>query len=194
MDIDKFVEHINENKQSVMRGLKELGLDTKNEVMTKAIKDRGYEYNSKKKEWVMGVVHTSSHVFTQGEQKKKNVVTIGFDDTPTIKKEKVVHTSSHDVNSHKFTEGEQSSHEFTSEEIQSIKAMLNDWKKGEVLTNENDLLKRIEAIPSDDKERKTIVISKDVGKRLDKFCKENRVLKSNVLELAIVDFISKYSL
>lgn len=185
MDIDEFVQHLNKTKGSVFKGMKHFKLTTNVAAMTKRIHNRGYKYDKQRMEWVMDIIHTTSHSFTLGEQDKKNVVTIGFDEP----KEETVHIDSHDVNSHDITEGEQSSHGFTLDEMESIKVMLNDWKKS---VDSPDLVDRIEALPKDEKVRKTIVISESIGKRLDEFCKVNRVQKSDVLASAIEDFIRRY--
>jgi hypothetical protein len=44
---------------------------------------------------------------------------------------------------------------------------------------------RIKWIPQDAKTRKTVVIEKSIGERLDSFCKAERVNKSDVLHLAL---------
>ena len=47
---------------------------------------------------------------------------------------------------------------------------------------------RIKWIPQDAKTRKTVVIDKSIGERLDSFCRAERVNKSDVLHLALADF------
>jgi len=101
---------------------------------------------------------------------------------------KEIHTTSHDANSHDFTQkSESSSYEFTLEEVVAIKALIHKSDPAEV-----DLLNRIKDLPKHDKVRKTIVISQSAGDKLDEFCRVKRVQKSNVLELAIEDIIKKY--
>jgi hypothetical protein len=192
MDIDEFVQHLNSNRESVIKGMRRFELTMNESNMIKQIKDHGYKYDKQKREWGMDIVHTTSHGFTLGEKKANNVVSIGFDSVPEEQQEDLIHTASHDVNSHKFTQDETSSHDFTWDEIEAIRTMLNDWKKDADPVGKTDLVNRVKAIPKDEKARKTIVISKVVGERLDNFCEENRVQKSSVLELAIEDFISKY--
>lgn len=101
---------------------------------------------------------------------------------------KEIHTTSHDVNSHEFTEkDESSSHEFTWDEVLAIRSMINKSDPVEI-----GLLSRIKDLPKDDKVRKTIVISQSVGDKLDEFCAAKRVQKSAVLHLAIEDIIKRY--
>ncbi|HER2174458.1 TPA: hypothetical protein VJS59_001682, partial [Streptococcus pyogenes] len=96
--------------------------------------------------------------------------------------------------------------QFTQDEIKAIKEMLKSWQQlapqgqpqGEPygghyahagnLTPVHD---RIKALPQGDKTRKTIVIDKGIGERLDEFCKAERVNKSDILHLALMDFLGE---
>lgn len=80
---------------------------------------------------------------------------------------------------------------FTNDEVSMIKEMLKSWKEA-VPTVEN-VHERIKNLPQSNKTRKTIVIDENIGKRLDEFCEHERVNKSDILNLALIDILEKYS-
>ncbi|NUC20406.1 hypothetical protein HUC00_28665 [Bacillus mycoides] len=96
--------------------------------------------------------------------------------------------SNKDVNESN-TKVERSSTGFTDEEIQEIRLMLEERRNNQTVSALHD---RIKQINQDEKTRKTIVLDKQLGERLDKFCKSERVNKSDVLHLAITDFLERY--
>jgi hypothetical protein len=75
-----------------------------------------------------------------------------------------------------------------------IKEMLKSWKEvaSTTQTNELSLYDRVKQLPQSDKTRKTIVINHVIGKRLDEFYEVERINKSDVLHLALIDFLEKY--
>lgn len=93
--------------------------------------------------------------------------------------------------------------QFTQDEIKMIKEMLKTWQQaapqGVVQVEQYEhggrnttVHERIKALPQEQKTRKTIVIDKTIGNSLDLFCKVERVNKSDVLHLALIDFLNKY--
>jgi DNA-binding transcriptional regulator YiaG len=93
-----------------------------------------------------------------------------------------------------------SSHEIheqlTQDEIRMIREMLKSWQEvsisSTVQAERESLYERIKQLPQGKKTRKTIVINSDIGKRLDEICKAERVNKSDVLHLALVELFRKY--
>lgn len=84
--------------------------------------------------------------------------------------------------------------QFTSDEVAALKNMLKEWQGGHPITKETETLyKRIKSIVNEDKARKTIVINKSITDRLDAFSESEKVNKSDVIELALIDFFEKYS-
>lgn len=86
---------------------------------------------------------------------------------------------------------------FTQNQTQMILEMLNEWqqKKHEEQNGEvekTSLYERIKSLPVNDKTRKTIVIDILIGKRLDDFCAYEKVNKSDVMHLALMNFLNKY--
>lgn len=88
--------------------------------------------------------------------------------------------------------------QFTRNEIADIVEMLQEWrmkKKAEQLGFEQEptqVHERIKLLPQEEKTRKTIVIDKNIGDRLDQYCKNEKVNKSDILHLALLDFLDKY--
>jgi hypothetical protein len=84
--------------------------------------------------------------------------------------------------------------QFTQDEIHMIKEMLKSWQEvtSTTQTNEQSLYSRVKQLSQSDKTRKTIVIDRVIGKRLDGFCEAERINKSDVLHLALADFLEKY--
>lgn len=80
--------------------------------------------------------------------------------------------------------------QFTDDEVSMIKEMLNSWK--EAVPVSESVHDRIKYLPQGIKTRKTIVINESIGKRLDNFCGLEKVNKSDVLNLALIDFLEKY--
>ncbi|WP_342514190.1 hypothetical protein MKY34_05380 [Sporosarcina sp. FSL K6-1522] len=82
--------------------------------------------------------------------------------------------------------------QFTSDEVGMIKEMLRSWQEASpTIQVQGTLHDRIKQLPQGDKTRKTVVIDKDIGKQLDNFCQAERVNKSDVLHLALMDFLNK---
>jgi hypothetical protein len=81
--------------------------------------------------------------------------------------------------------------QFTNDEVSMIKEMLSSWQ--EAVPAVESVHDRIKHLSQGNKTRKTIVINENIGKHLDKFCGFERVNKSDVLNLALIDFLEKYS-
>ena len=75
-----------------------------------------------------------------------------------------------------------------------IMEMLYEWqqkkvaKQNEEIEASDQIYERIKQLPKGGKTRKTIVIDKSIGERLDEYCEVERVNKSDVIHLALLDF------
>jgi hypothetical protein len=91
------------------------------------------------------------------------------------------------------TKGENPVHTgFSPEEI----AILRELIRGYVLDDQQDrdvLYQRIVTLKAGKKVRKTIIINEEVGVLLDKFAEHQKFNKSDLMEIAILDLIKKYS-
>ncbi|WP_144789997.1 hypothetical protein [Lysinibacillus fusiformis] len=87
--------------------------------------------------------------------------------------------------------------QFTRDEISILAEMIHEWKQKKVADQSEEIQEpkqvheRIKALPQGDKTRKTIVIDKAIGERLDDYCKTERVNKSDILHLALLDFLDR---
>ena len=83
--------------------------------------------------------------------------------------------------------------QFTEDEIRAIKEMLKSWQESApVIHMEPTLHERIKQLPQEEKTRKTIVIDQSIGDRFDVFCEAERLNKSDILHLALADFMDKF--
>lgn len=87
--------------------------------------------------------------------------------------------------------------QFTQDETRMILEMLQEWKQQkqlEITSNNNEPVhERIKVLSGGDKVRKTIVIDKTIGDRLDEYCKSEKLNKSDIIHLALIDFFHKNS-
>lgn len=83
--------------------------------------------------------------------------------------------------------------QFTEDEMLTIKDMLKSWQESApVIKIEPSLHERIKQLPQEEKTRKTIVIDQSIGERFDVFCGAERLNKSDILHLALADFMDKF--
>lgn len=169
----------------------------------KALKDAGYEYSNKApKGW---------HYMGEGaEPIEKSIFDyVNFSSSKVNKLSQAIHTdfilsnaevasSNIEVKSSNTPEVSPVIHpQFTRDEISDLVEMLQEWrlKKAEeqlgAPQEPKQVHERIKALPQGDKTRKTIVIDKAIGERLDDYCKVERVNKSDILHLALLDFLDK---
>ncbi|WP_049684061.1 hypothetical protein [Peribacillus loiseleuriae] len=146
-----------------------------------ALKEAGYEFrNSGQKGWFF---------IGEGEEPlDKSIFDYVKSSSPKV------HTSFTQSNKI-FTNHPPIVHEqFTQDEIHMIKEMLKSWQEvtPTTQTNEPSLYDRVKQLRQSDKTRKTIVIDRVIGKRLDEFCEAERINKSDVFHLALADFLEKY--
>lgn len=87
------------------------------------------------------------------------------------------------------------------EEIKLLRMMMKDFKKGQEEKKQpqsNDKERfvsphhRLKDLSESDKVRKNIFLSTSVNDDFEEFCKRERLQKSDVVELALIDFMEKY--
>lgn len=149
-----------------------------------ALREAGYNYSNKApKGWHYvgeGAEPLDKSIFDyvkRSSSPKKN-------SSPVTHKEVIPSSNEVTVNSPMFHS------QFTDDEVSMIKEMLKSWK--EAIPVGESVHDRIKHLPQGDKTRKTIVIDESIGKRLDNFCGIEKVNKSDVLNLALIDFLEKY--
>ncbi|MGD2278424.1 hypothetical protein [Bacillus wiedmannii] len=84
---------------------------------------------------------------------------------------------------------------FTLEQISALQEIANQYLNDKENETQRDKLhKRIITLPEGKSIRKTVVIHEEVGERLDKFAKAVRFNKSDILSLALMDFLDRYEI
>jgi len=165
----------------------------------KALKMAGYEYSNKvPKGW--------HYIGEDPEPVERSIFEyVNFNSTKVNISSPIIHhevtQSNTDVNN---SNNEITSHspvihpQFTQNEVSMLMEMLYEWQQQKKITEPSEEIKvpqqvheRIKGLAQSDKTRKTIVIDKGIGDRLDTYCKSERVNKSDILHLAIMDFLNK---
>ncbi|QWH20950.1 hypothetical protein EXW62_28735 (plasmid) [Bacillus mycoides] len=83
--------------------------------------------------------------------------------------------------------------QFTSEQISALKEIANQYLNEQAEeTHKERIHKRIIKLPNEDMTRKTVVINKAIGDRLDAFAGKMKFNKSDILSLALMDFLERY--
>lgn len=86
--------------------------------------------------------------------------------------------------------------QFTRDEVTDLMDMLQEWRMDKAdkqlgVQEPKGVHERIKSLPTGDKTRKTIVIDAGIGERLDEYCKQEKVNKSDILHLALLNFFDK---
>lgn len=83
--------------------------------------------------------------------------------------------------------------QFTKEELTTLKEMIQEYiQEKRNQTSRDRLHIRIMKLKKEERTRKTVVMSESVAKKFDDFAEKRKFNKSDILELALVDFISSY--
>lgn len=155
----------------------------------KALKDAGYEYSNKApKGW---------HYIGEGpEPMEKSIFDYVNSVSPRVNKpSQAVHTEVTRSHMDVIPSSPVIHPQFTQNEVSMMMEMLYEWQQKKVAEQSGQvetpthIHERIKELPQGDKTRKTIVIDKLIGDRLDTYCKAERVNKSDILHLAIMDFL-----
>lgn len=185
----------------------EIGIDPS--TIQRRIKRLGYTYDRSTKEWnwiseeeepvnedITEKVTRQPHdnMTTSGSQRSDNVT------TPEGEQREEESTSVRQVDNNVMTTKQRQRNNkattsaFTEEEIRLLKDLIatqkqkNPQQKG---SNE-PLHERLKGLVREEKARKNIFLNKGANERLEEFCKQERVNKSDIIELALEDFINKY--
>ncbi|WP_338368073.1 hypothetical protein, partial [Enterococcus faecium] len=83
--------------------------------------------------------------------------------------------------------------QFTKEELTTLKEMIQEYiQEKRNQTSRDRLHIRIMKLQKEERTRKTVVMSESVAKKFDDFAEKMKFNKSDILELALVDFIRSY--
>lgn len=162
-----------------------------NSTLQRKLKALGYAFDSSTKEWFYNDKDNP-------EPLEKNIMDMvklsnksGVNDSP-----KVMGDNKSDTKSEiKGKQGNRvkESEVLTSEDIADLQEMLLFWRiEREKTKRYKSLHEEIKGLRRDDRTRKTVILSKEVAKRLDKLSERERFDKSDLLELALEHFLSEY--
>lgn len=174
--ISNILQALNTEGLSTATVAKELqGISDKS--LRHALKQAGYEFSNRKpKGW--HYIGTDPEPLTQQ-------ITDYLPAKPTTSDSNQKKQISHDIHN-----------QFTQEEVTDLLHMLQEWRQQTSVQQEQqptplsqNVHERIKALPANDKVRKTIVIDQHIGNQLDEYCKTEKVNKSDIIHLALLDFL-----
>lgn len=188
--ISDILEQVNGGTKTAVL-CKDVGVGEKR--LREGLKNAGYKYSQITKRW--------EYVGTSPEPLERSI----FDFIPNARENIKPVNKTAEKGNMKATSGDKtpskpnnnvnSSGVFSAEEIAILKEMIANYK-GRSSTPANDtksLHERIMSLDtSEPRKRKTIIIRDSIAKQLDNFAEQTRFNKSDIIELAILDFIRKY--
>jgi hypothetical protein len=188
MKIREVIETLNNGKRTAVLG-KEIGVSEKR--FRAALKAAGYSYDNSAKHWYFsgeGDEPLDKSIFDYVPPKGNNAV--------SVSNKKVSHAADNNimqVNKTVARNNNIAGFPFSDEEISVLKQMIAEYLQEKANETPRERLhKRIMRLEKDKRERKTFFVSEKVIKRLDDFAEKMRFHKSDILEAALLDFISKY--
>lgn len=172
------LERLSEEGVNVSSLAKELsGISEKK--LRSALTKCGYEYrNSGKKGWVF---------IGEGEEPLNDSIYNYVEQNNTAKpSQKNVSKKVFTLPSHEVTQ------QLTDSEIIGIRKLLlqrHEENKDNALV---DVYKKILDVPEGDKGRKTVIVNVGIWKRIEKFCNKGKYDKSDIFNVALIDFLNRH--
>ncbi|MGG4156895.1 MULTISPECIES: hypothetical protein [Bacteria] len=202
MKIKELLEDLSVKGNTIAKIAKEkVGIGEKR--LKEVLHNAGYEYrNSGQKGWFYSKegeepLYQSVFEFIETKNNSPRVKRNSHEHLPDVKQTSPIDPQpiALDVNPIR-NEGEKIVHtDFTPEERMVLRELIKAYvldEKTDHQGNIDDLYKRVVTLEKGTKVRKTIVINGEVGELLDKFSEDQKINKSDILELAILDLINKY--
>lgn len=185
------VARLNDERLNADVVAKELGLSVK--PFRNALKSLGYEYSQRTKQWAFTSEGDEpagidiNELITNNKRRTSSNASKPSDNTNTAPRRKKTATKDAEA-------------PFTAEEVRAIRELLGrpnvvHGEQQSVTPGLDDVHTRIVGLnPERKTSRKTIFISEDVAEQYDSFAKRNRINnKSDIVELALIDFMNKYN-
>ncbi|MGR5921077.1 ribbon-helix-helix domain-containing protein [Bacillus paranthracis] len=181
--------------ESLKKGekLKEIAivLGINNSTLQRKLKALGYAFDSSTKEWFYNNKDNPEPLEENIMDMVKRNSKSGVNDSPRIIQGNKSRTKGELEVKHGNTVKE--SEVLTGEDIADLHEMLLFWRTDrERAKRHKTLHEEIKTLKRDDRTRKTVILSKEVAKRLDKLSERERFDKSDLLELALEHFLSEY--
>lgn len=192
MKVREVIERLNNGTKAAALA-KELGLADKR--FREELKKLGFEYSNSLKAWGGGEdagKYLDISIFDYVPQKgnrRKGSTSQGSNKEVKGTTQRTARTSNTDSPKGN-TEDEM---QFTQSEISALKEIAKQFiSEKDNETHRERLHKRIIKLPNEDMTRKTVVINKAIGDRLDAFTSRMKFNKSDILSLALSDFLDRY--
>lgn len=192
MNVGEVIEKLNSGTKAAELA-KELNVGDKR--MREELKKLGFEYSNSTKKWSGNDtsekcldVNIYAYVPTKGNR--------GVKPKPQNSNKEIVKTTR--MSSQKSIINSSKSNirgeiQFTPEQIIALQEIANQFINEQAEeTHRERLHKRIIKLPNEDMTRKTVVINKAIGDRLDAFAGKMKFNKSDILSLALLDFLERY--
>lgn len=192
MEIREVIDKLNNGTKAAVLA-KELGLADKR--FREELKKLGFEYSNSTKAWdgdEESEKYLDKSIFDYVPPKgNRGVKPKSSINNPKVVKKTQMTSRNSNVNSP--ISNMDSEFDFTQEQILALKEIANQFinEKAEE-THRERLHKRIIKLPNEDMTRKTVVINKAIGDRLDAFAGKMKFNKSDILSLALLDFLERY--
>lgn len=192
MNVGEVIEKLNSGTKAAELA-KELNVGDKR--MREELKRLGFEYSNSTKKWsgndtseeCLGV-NIYAYVPTKGNRGVKPKSQNSNKEVVKVSQVSSQESSIDSPNSNKRGEIK-----FTPEQIIALQEIANQFINEQANeTHRERLHKRIIKLPNEDMTRKTVVINKAVGDRLDTFARKMKFNKSDLLSLALLDFLECY--
>lgn len=170
-------------------------------TIQRRLKKLGYEWNNSTKEWEwkhdeeQPLNADLTKTYTKGatgKTKGNNPEITASNNDITNNEEKVTEGYSGITNSNKhITQKEKSN--FTKEEIAILRKIIDEYTETRNGNPELAFFHRLRSLGKIKTTRKTVVMGKEVGEKLNEFAEHYRVDKSDILTVALIEFFEKYS-
>jgi hypothetical protein len=168
-------------------------------TIQRRLKKLGYEWNNSAKVWEWNhekeqPLNIDLIEFTTGKTPGKKQVSnreMQYGNQEMIKRNITITDDYSKItnNHHEITEKANSS--FTPKEIKTLKEMAAEYIETKK-DKESAFFNRLRTLGKVETERKTVVMGKEVGEKLNEFAERYRVNRADVLTIALVDFFEKY--
>lgn len=192
MEIREVIDKLNNGTKAAVLA-KELGLADKR--FREELKKLGFEYSNSTKAWdgdEESEKYLDKSIFAYVPPKgNRGVKPKSSINNPKVVKKTQITSQNSNVNSPNSNINSELN--FTQEQILALKEIANQFINEQAEeTYRERLHKRIIKLPNEDMTRKTVVINKAVGDRLDAFASKMKFNKSDILSLALNDFLDRY--
>ena len=191
-DIVNALNETNENIETLSRKM-----SLRNGQLSKVLKFVGFEY--KKQKWIFNG-DDRSLMDLSFKQLQIQLSNNGNTDNTSSNNSNKGNSSNNNITKSNKRNTDNTSNTyslFTPAEVQALKELAQSHIQKQFIADTSKhsditILNRVQALQPNGTDRKTFVIDRDLIKQFDVFCHENRLKKSDVISIALVDLLEKY--